>query len=134
MTTKTILAALIAMSFAAKASAQKLDCTAPQDTVSQNACAEKDLEAADAALNAAYKKALASIAKSDQSAPYDQKSWEAALRSSQRAWVAFRDADCKGDVPFLWSGGTGTTAAVLGCMTTKTKTRTEELNERYEAP
>jgi uncharacterized protein YecT (DUF1311 family) len=99
-----------------------------------NFCADKQFAAADAELNAVYKTALASIAKSDGEAPYDRKSWEAALRASQRAWIAFRDADCKGLVPMEWSGGSGGTVAVLGCMIELTQARAKTLKERFAEP
>ncbi len=108
-----------------------IDCTDPSTTYEMNFCSDKDFRAADAKLNATYKKVLAHIAESDLEPPYDAASWEKAMRESQRAWVAFRDADCKGVVPMEWSGGTGTGSAVAGCMTEKTNTRTQELEERY---
>jgi uncharacterized protein YecT (DUF1311 family) len=108
-----------------------IDCENASTTVEMNFCSDEDFKAADAKLNAAYKKVLAQIAGSDLEKPYDRQSWEEALRASQRAWVAFRDADCRGAVPMEWSGGTGTTSAVLGCMTGKTVARTQELAERY---
>jgi uncharacterized protein YecT (DUF1311 family) len=109
---------------------EPVDCSNAMSTYEINFCADKDLAKADAALNAIYQKALAKIAESDQEKPYDAKSWEAALRESQRAWVAFRDADCKGLVPMAWAGGSGTSMEVLGCMTAKTDARTKELKER----
>jgi uncharacterized protein YecT (DUF1311 family) len=33
----------------------------------------------------------------------------------------------------FWTGGTGATAEILGCMTEKTEARTKELKARYEA-
>jgi uncharacterized protein YecT (DUF1311 family) len=108
-----------------------IDCADPRTTVETNFCAEKAFKAADDALNAVYQKVLAWIAESDLETPYDPASWEAALRASQRAWVAFRDADCNDLMPMEWSGGTGTTSAVLGCMIEKTKARSKELSERY---
>ena len=109
-----------------------IDCANAMSTAEINFCSEKLLDAADAKLNEAYKKALDFVAKTEGEKPYDAKSWEEALRASQRAWVAYRDADCKGLVPMSWSGGTGTTAEVLGCMSAKTKARTQELLEMYE--
>ena len=53
------------------------------------------------------------------------------MRAAQRAWVAFRDAGCKGAMPMEWSGGSGTSAAVLICMREKTEARTKDLKERY---
>ena len=109
-----------------------IDCTNASATFELNFCADKELAAADAQLNDAFKKALVFIAKSGAERPYDSKSWEDALRASQRAWIAYRDADCKGLAPMSWTGGTGTTGAVLGCMSAKTKARTKELLEVAE--
>ena len=102
-------------------------CDKAVSTPEFNLCSERAWQAADARLNAVFAKAIDAVKSSDQAKPYDPASWEKALRASQRAWVAFRDADCKGFVPMSWTGGTGTTSAVLDCMTTKTKIRTEEL-------
>jgi len=108
---------------------ERVSCDTALNTFELNACAERAFEADDAALNAAYRKALDAIAKHDAPAPYDRKAYEAAFRAAQRAWVAYRDGDCKGVVPFGWGGGTGTTAAVLGCLSAKTKVRTQEISE-----
>lgn len=97
------------------------------------ACSEIELEHADALMNAIYKKLLAKIASHKDDPPYDAKSWESALRVSQRAWVAFRDADCNGLVALAAGGGTATAGEVLGCMTEKTIRRTDELTSYYEA-
>lgn len=109
-----------------------VDCANASATAELNFCAEKELDKADAQLNQVYKKVLAFIAKNGSEKPFDAKSWEAALRESQRAWVAFRDADCKGLVPMSWTGGSGTSGAVLGCLSEKTKARMKELEELYE--
>ena len=92
---------------------------------------DKDYQAADKALNQAYDAALASTKSRDDEKPYDAKSFEEVMRAAQRAWVAYRDADCKDLIAQEWFGGTGTTAASLGCMTEKTIQRTKELKERY---
>src|SRR5262245_57414719 len=124
-----ILALTILALAASPAAAQDVDCSNANTTVEMNFCADKDYAAADKALNAAYQDALAKIAKVGGKKPYDSKSWEEALRTSQRAWIAFRDAECKGLTPMRWSGGTITTLAVLGCMTSLTQARAEMLKE-----
>jgi len=108
---------------------ESVSCDKAVNTFDLNACAERAFEADDAALNAAYRKALDAIAKHDAPAPYDRKAYEAAFRAAQRAWVAYRDGACKGVVPFGWGGGTGTTAAVLGCLSEKTKVQTQEISD-----
>jgi uncharacterized protein YecT (DUF1311 family) len=109
------------------AQAQPVDCAKATATTELNYCSLKEFEAADVKLNEAYRRALADIRESRGDKPYDRKSWEMALQASQKAWIAFRDADCNGLVPMSWGGGTGTTSAVLGCNTTKTELRTKEL-------
>jgi uncharacterized protein YecT (DUF1311 family) len=110
---------------------ENIDCENIRNTVESNFCADKDLQSADTKLNALYKKVLTQISEDSLEKPYDRKTWENALRESQRAWMSFRDLDCKGVVPLEWSGGTGTTAAVLICLKDKTETRAKELSERY---
>ncbi|MFN0218138.1 MAG: lysozyme inhibitor LprI family protein [Hyphomicrobium sp.] len=131
-TLPAIFSALIFTSVATRAEDEpKIDCGAALSTFEMNACAEKDFAAADAALNDIYKIALAAVPEMAGDAPYDAKSWEAALRASQRAWVAFRDAECHGHVPMFWTGGTGATADILGCQTSMTNERIKALKERY---
>lgn len=108
-----------------------VDCDNAKSTYELNTCADRAFQKADDALNAAYKKALAHAAKNGMEKPYDSESWQKALRESQRAWVAFRDADCKGLVPMAWGGGSATSGEVLGCMIEKTEARTKELVDRY---
>jgi uncharacterized protein YecT (DUF1311 family) len=112
--------------------AQTVECDTATSTFEMQACADRDFQKADAALNAAYKRALDKIQqRGDQPAPYDSKAYDAALRAAQRAWIAYRDADCNGVVPFEWGGGTGTGAAVLGCLTDKTNARTKDLTDGF---
>jgi uncharacterized protein YecT (DUF1311 family) len=109
-----------------------VNCASPHSTPEFNLCAEGTFQRADDKLNAAFAKAIAFIKTVDSEKPYDAASWEQALRASQRAWVAFRDADCKGLTPMSWTGGTGTMVAVLECMTAKTNIRTKELVTIYK--
>jgi uncharacterized protein YecT (DUF1311 family) len=113
------------------AHAEAIDCTNAVSTVEMNFCGDKDYQAADKALNAAYANAVAYIRTRDLQKPYDAANFEEAMRNAQRAWVAYRDADCKELVAQEWSGGSGTTSAILGCMTEKTIQRTKELKDRY---
>jgi uncharacterized protein YecT (DUF1311 family) len=105
--------------------AEAIDCSNPSHREERNFCADKEFTAADAELNAVYKKLLAYIAESDGS--YDAKSWEAALRVSQRAWIAFRDAECDGLMATMWSDGTDQMVVTLRCMTELTQARSKSL-------
>jgi uncharacterized protein YecT (DUF1311 family) len=126
-----VVAVLLPIASAAQETPNPIDCNNARSTVEINYCADRDYVAADRVLNEAYQTALAQTAKSDNAAPYAAAAWQRELRASQRAWVAFRDADCKGLVPMGWSGGSGTSAAVLSCMMDLTKARTQALQERY---
>jgi uncharacterized protein YecT (DUF1311 family) len=99
-------------------------------TVEYAQCASAALDRADAELNAVYQQTLQRIRRSNE--PFvDKAQWETALRAAQRAWIAWRDADCTGLLPFEWGGGTGTNAAITICQYSRTVDRTAELRGRY---
>lgn len=111
-----------------------LDCENALSTPDLNACASKDFEKADAELNRVYQAALKDIpemAIADEPA-FNKEAWEKALRASQRAWVAFRDAECNDHVPLFSGGGSMRTGEVIGCATEMTEARTKYLKDRYE--
>ncbi|MDX8442735.1 lysozyme inhibitor LprI family protein [Mesorhizobium australafricanum] len=61
------------------------DCDRNDDSQSMmNICADADYQAADAKLNAAYKEL---VSRNDQAS-------NKLLQTAQRAWIAFRDAEC----------------------------------------
>lgn len=95
-------------------------------------CLITEFAKADAALNAAWKKVNGLIA-DDPDTPADQKAaWKANLLAAQKAWLAFRDADCRFElVAAEWHNGSGTTAAQQQCALELTQARTRELLERY---
>ena len=112
--------------------AGEVDCAAAVTTVDLNSCAEQRLDVADTALNETYQKILANLALPDNENAAGNLKWAEALKVSQRAWVAFRDADCDRLMVHEAGGGTATTGAILGCMTEMTEARTKSLKERYE--
>lgn len=113
--------------------AEPLDCTEAMSTVEMNNCAGAEFEKADKELNEVYARALKDIPEMATDDPlFDAKAWENALRQSQRAWLAFRDAECEEHVAMFWSGGSGATVDIIGCKTEKTEARTKELKARYE--
>ncbi len=102
-----------------------IDCRKAMATPEVAWCAQKDFEAADARLNAAYRAAQASIARRD--VPEEARAeWRKALIEAQRRWIAFRDGECA-VTGFEWYGGTGRTAAELTCQTELTDARTKQL-------
>lgn len=84
---------------AAQASpSEEWHCDNPQAQMEMNACAAIDFERADAELNAEYRRAVAWARDADREERAfgdDRPGDEATLREAQRAWVAFRDAQCR---------------------------------------
>ncbi|MCW5694161.1 MAG: DUF1311 domain-containing protein [Pseudolabrys sp.] len=82
-------------------------------------CLKGKTDAWDKRLNAAYPKALAAA----------QPKQREQLRKAQRAWVAYRDANC-----LYWALGEGTIARIQAsdCMYRMTKERAEELEGAVE--
>jgi uncharacterized protein YecT (DUF1311 family) len=78
------------------------------------ACARTDATAADRRLSAAYRELLRYVEGSDRRR----------LVAAQRAWLAFRDADCA-----FFSGGGGSIAPMNAavCRADRSRTRAEEL-------
>lgn len=124
--------ALLSFSGASAYAEDKIDCDKAMSTADLNACADKQLARADDELNAIYAKIIKHITDNAGEKPYDEKSWREALKNSQRAWIAFRDADCKGLVPMSWTGGSATSGEVLGCMIDVTNARAKDFQNRYE--
>lgn len=80
-------ATLLAFAFLALAGpARAAGCTPAATQAQMNACAGASLAAADKALNATYARVMARLA--------GDKEGKQALVTAERAWVAFRDAQC----------------------------------------
>lgn len=90
----------------------------------------QELAAADRRLNQVYQRRIAD-ARADDRNDRRTRGWysqEAALRSSERAWITFRDAECR----YLTQqdvGSRGHEALVRGCLLEQVEERTEELRE-----
>ncbi|MTI44010.1 uncharacterized protein YecT (DUF1311 family) [Roseibium hamelinense] len=114
---------------AGNAAAQKsVDCKSPETQTDMNHCAAQDWKAADGKLNEAYKKAMASMKKTDSYLPKDQKGAADTLRDAQRDWIPFRDKACA-SYGFLARGGTMEPMLVANCKTEVTQQRTKQLEE-----
>lgn len=93
-------------------------------------CLGKELTEADTKLNAAYQQALSAIAADDTPAG-PKAAWRENMVAAQRAWLAYRDANCKFDlIGAEWHFGSGTTSAQQECVLALTQARTAELIAR----
>jgi uncharacterized protein YecT (DUF1311 family) len=127
-----ILVLLIApgAAVAGQAAEQGIDCKKAVSTPEVAVCASDAYDAADAKLNAAYKVAMASIAKRDLP-PDVQKEFRKALVEAQRKWIAYRDAECE-VTGYGWYGGTGRSTAIIECSRGLTEARTKALLQHAE--
>lgn len=106
-----------------------LNCDDARTQAEMNACAARDFEAADAELNRVWRQAIGNARDLDRE-PYanadERPSYENTLRDAQRAWLAFRDAQC------AWEGyearsGSMETMLYEMCRANLTRERTAQL-------
>ena len=115
----------------AAAAEGKPDCANATAQIEMNACAELDFEEADRALNALWPKVVADARARDADQGKEMKALGVpttleALRTAQRAWIAFRDDECSYE---SYAAFGGTMQPMLGsiCKTRLTKARITEL-------
>jgi uncharacterized protein YecT (DUF1311 family) len=114
----------------AQAEEPKIDCKSPDTQYDMNMCAGRRAEREDAALNRQWVKTKAVMAKrdADETGMRDDgdPSYVNALLASQRAWLAFRDAECK-LASYSMRGGSAQSLEFSECIVTLTADRTRQL-------
>jgi uncharacterized protein YecT (DUF1311 family) len=115
-----LVAALPVLLFAAPGHAKGV-CDNAQDQSTMNQCAEDDYKVSDAALNRAYQKQMKAL---------DAPSL-ALLKTAQRAWIAFRDGECKYQAAEN-EGGSIYPLVYFGCLNRLTKDRTKQIEAGQE--
>jgi uncharacterized protein YecT (DUF1311 family) len=108
------------------AAAQEVDCSNQVTQLDMNQCSYEEWQAADAELNRVYRDALNAVQARDRDYPLEGASEEDRLRAAQRAWVAFRDANCDA-AGFPMRGGSAEPLLVNGCFHQMTQERIAEL-------
>ncbi|WP_321783647.1 lysozyme inhibitor LprI family protein [Paraburkholderia sp. J94] len=120
---------LLLSSSAISLNAFALDCNAPSGGIGPDAaqsnlqCAEQERTAADHALNGTYKKLLANL-KND---PREQRFSRTQIVAAQRAWAAFRDAECEFRTSLSGSAPQWVPVYRTQCLTELTTARVEVL-------
>jgi uncharacterized protein YecT (DUF1311 family) len=102
---------------------------AAQGQADLNNQAGRAAAAADAALNVQYRKTMAAMKKMDAlNAPDAQvgPSYQNALLAAQRAWLAYRDAECQ-LASYEFRGGSAMPMAHAQCLADLTNARTKQL-------
>lgn len=95
------------------------DCSQANTTVDMEQCAQSQYTAADQALNQAYKALTRRVT---------QPAAKAKLITAQKAWIAYRDADCAAQYQ-LYEGGSMRNVVLLGCKRQRTEERTQALHD-----
>ena len=111
--------------------AQEPNCKEPQTQADMTICAGKDYEKADKQLNAEYQKLRKLLTERDKTADADGKGATDALVTAQRAWVAFRDANCALS-GFQARGGSMEPMLISSCLAEMSGKRAEELRQLSE--
>ena len=94
-----------------------IDCANAVTTIDMKECASADLQKADKALNATYRKLMAKL---------DDKISKEKLKKAQKAWIAFRDANAEFGADEV-RGGTMEGLIYMGTVTYMTEQREKEL-------
>lgn len=114
---RPLLMLLLGLTLASGAAAEE-DCSYLATQLDMNQCAGRNFDAADAELNRVYRQVVDRLASDPEGL--------AKLKAAERAWVAFRDAECTfaamsveaGSIhPMIW----------LGCREEQTQARTRVL-------
>lgn len=115
-------------------------CEGRLDTQSQmNECAGFEYQQADAHLNRVYTKAIQylkdDLDKAQKGGDRDQVKYDetavATLRDAERAWLSYRDLQCKA-ARQLYEGGSMSPMIHSQCLTTLTEHRIADLKSVYE--
>lgn len=111
--------------------AQEPNCKEPQTQADMTICAGKDYEKADKQLNVAYQKLRKLLTERDKAADADGKGAADALVTAQRAWVAFRDANCALS-GFQARGGSMEPMLISSCLAEMSTKRADDLRQLSE--
>ena len=125
---------MILLLVASAASMVTPDCAKLADTYEINVCEKRLSEQADKTLNAQWKLSLAAMKRRDagiQDPRSVPPTYTQAMISAQRAWLQFRDANCR-----VWGyrvrGGTAQPAREMACEISMTRERIHELRDQVK--
>lgn len=111
----------------------EVDCGNAMAQIELNICADRDYQADDAELNAAYGQAMAAAREMDDSVRDMGEQYVGAadaLKRAQRAWIGYRDGQCE-LAGFEARGGSMEPMLVSGCLADLTRKRTAELKALF---
>ena len=125
---------MILLMAASAASMVTPECAKFADTYDINMCEQRQFEQADRALNAQWKLSLAAMKRRDAEPEVPRTalpSYTQALIAAQRAWLQYRDTNCR-----VWGyrvrGGTAEPGREMACEISLTIDRTRELRDQVQ--
>lgn len=127
-----ILSTLLAL--AAATQDPEIDCDNAMAQFELNACAYKEFERADAAMNAQWKVTAARMKAIDADFDRTQDNrpgYFDTLLAAQRAWLTYRDKHCASE-GYTMRGGSAEPMVISGCQTQLTEARTKQLKDLIE--
>ncbi|WP_419555390.1 lysozyme inhibitor LprI family protein [Sphingomonas arenae] len=104
------------------------NCKEPQTQTDMNVCSAQAARVADAAMSQHYGQLAGRLKQMDR----EQPGYFAALLASQRAWLRYRDEQCRLE-GYRTRGGTAEPMNVSGCLEQLSVSRTRELKSLMEA-
>lgn len=104
-----------------------------ETTVGMVDCINAETEVWDAILNEEYGTTMSLLREEDETGDLAAPGMtrEGALREAQRAWIAFRDAECRAQYA-RWGGGTLRQVVGANCVMSETAERAIELRQMRE--
>ena len=124
----------LAFLLAAQPADKPRDCRDPISQSDMTQCAAQSFVRADKALNAQWKRTLAAMKAADAGydrQPGDTSSSAGLLLQSQRAWLQYRDAQCRLQ-SYAMRGGSAAPMIDYGCKARLTTARTRQLADVAE--
>jgi uncharacterized protein YecT (DUF1311 family) len=109
----------------------KPNCDDPHDQSTMTLCAGLDYDKADKELNRLWPSIKSAAEENDKGASAEDGGYLKALMASQKAWIAFRDAECTWQ-GFQAHGGSMEPMLVNGCLAVLTKDRIKQLKDNQE--
>ena len=117
--------------FASASAGEEWICDKAMSNAETRQCADREFKKHDAELNRLYKKLLNDAASmGDVQQGYGVPPLEA-LKQAQRAWIAYRDANCHWKSTSFY-GGTGQSVIMSSCLAIATRDRVEELKNSVQ--
>jgi uncharacterized protein YecT (DUF1311 family) len=110
-------------------------CSDPQTQSEINLCAAEDARQADAELNrqwAATAAAMKALDEGGYAAQDGRPGYHQALLDAQRAWIRFRDLQCRVE-GYAMRGGSAESMMISGCLASLTRDRTRQLRDLVTA-